>query len=153
MSTDLQTARPALGARAQPRPRAAEHDHHLIRDAIREASVRGTIAVGLAAVAVIHAVDSVGKWSEVRYLFWMYMALIVASLATAAAVLFSRSRAAFLAAAGLCAAVIAGYVLNRTVGLPQAHDDIGNWTEPLGLASLVVEGSVLVLALAAFARR
>ena len=153
MSTDLQTARPALGSRAQAHPRAAEHDHHLIRDAIREASVRGTIAVGLAAVAVIHAVDSVGKWSEVRYLFWMYMALIVASLATAAAVLFSRSRATFLAAAGLCAAVIAGYVLNRTVGLPQAHDDIGNWTEPLGLASLVVEGSVLVLALAAFARR
>jgi hypothetical protein len=39
-----------------------------------------------------------------------------------------------------------GYTLTRTVGLPQAMGDIGNWTEPLGLASLFVEGSLVALA-------
>ena len=40
-----------------------------------------------------------------------------------------------------------GYVLSRTTGLPNATGDIGNWTEPLGLASLFVEGSVIALVL------
>jgi len=40
-------------------------------------------------------------------------------------------------------------VLSRTTGLPNATDDIGNWTEPLGLASLVVEGCVVAVALGA----
>jgi hypothetical protein len=122
-----------------------------ITEAVREAAIRGTVVVGLAGIAVIHAVDSVGKWSEVRYMFWMYMALCVGSLATAGAVLFTRSRAALLAAGGLAASAFAGYVLSRTTGLPNATDDIGNWTEPLGLASLVVEGSVVAVALGALA--
>jgi hypothetical protein len=37
-------------------------------------------------------------------------------------------------------------VLSRTTGLPSATGDIGNWTEPLGLASLFVEGAVVVIA-------
>jgi hypothetical protein len=43
-----------------------------------------------------------------------------------------------------------GYVLSRATGLPHANGDIGNWTEPLGLASLFVEGSVVAVAGAAF---
>jgi hypothetical protein len=118
--------------------------------AVQDAAVRATAAVGLGAIAVIHAVDGVGKWSETRYVFWLYMALVVACVVTAAAVLFHRSRAALLAAAGLAAAVIAAYVLDRTVGLPNASGDIGNWVEPLGLASLVVEGLVVATGLGGF---
>jgi hypothetical protein len=44
-------------------------------------------------------------------------------------------------------------VLTRTVGLPGATDDIGNWLEPLGLASLFVEGAVILLALTGLLRR
>ena len=147
MSTQLQSANPRLGI--APEPHAPLFDHHAINQAVREAAVRGTLAVGLAGVAVIHAVDGVGKWSEVRYMFWMYMALIAGALITAGAVLFTRSRAALLAAAAVAASAFAGYVLSRTSGLPNATDDIGNWTEPLGLASLVVEGCVVAVALGA----
>ena len=147
MSAQLHPAEPLLAA--APAPRVQHRDHHAIADAVREAATRGTIVVGLAGIAVIHAVDSVGKWTETRYMFWMYMALIACALVTAGAVLFTRSRAALLAAGGLAASAFAGYVLSRTTGLPSAMDDIGNWTEPLGLASLVVEGCVLALALAA----
>jgi hypothetical protein len=123
-----------------------------VAEAVQEAAVRGTLAIGLAGIAVIHAVDSVGKWTETRYMFWLYMALIAASVGVGGAVLFSRSRAAIAAAAGLAGTVLAAYVVDRTVGMPGATADIGNWTEPLGLASIVVEALVLALGLAALMR-
>jgi hypothetical protein len=48
----------------------------------------------------------------------MAVALIAGSVATAAA---------------LVGAIVA-FVISRTVGLARGADDIGNWTEPLGLA-------------------
>jgi hypothetical protein len=119
---------------------------HLVRDV----SARATVAVGLAGIGLIHLLDSIGKYSETRYLFWMYVALIVGSLATAGGVLFSRARIWFVAAGVLAASALVGFVLSRTTGLPNASDDIGNWTEPLGLASLFVEGAVLAVATAAY---
>ena len=53
---------------------------------------------------------------------------------------------AWAAAVLLPLGALVGYTLTRTVGLPQATADIGNWTEPLGLASLFVEGSLVALA-------
>lgn len=58
-----------------------------------------------------------------------------------------HDRRAWLAATVLAAAVLLGYVVNRSVGLPGAMDDIGNWLEPLGLASMFVEAVVVVLGL------
>jgi hypothetical protein len=117
---------------------------------VREIGARAAVAVGLAGIGLIHLLDSIGKYSETRYLFWMYVALMAGSLAVAGAVLFSRARVPFLAAAALAASAIVGYVLSRTTGLPNATDDIGNWTEPLGLASLFVEGAVVAASIAAY---
>jgi hypothetical protein len=116
-----------------------------LHDLARDLSMRAVGAVGLAGIALIHLLDSIGKYHETRYLFWMYVALIAASVATAGAVLVSHRPIVWSVAAGLAAATIAGYVLSRTTGLPNATDDVGNWTEPLGLASLFVEGSVVAL--------
>ena len=124
-------------------------DHEALSAIVTEIAARATIAVGLAGIALIHLLDSIGKWSETRYLFWMYIALMVGSIATAGAVLFTRSRLALLAATGVATSALIGFIINRTVGLPNAMDDIGNWTEPLGLASLFVEGSVVAISLAA----
>jgi hypothetical protein len=112
---------------------------------VAEISTRASVAVGLGGIALIHLLDSIGKWSETRYVFWMYVALMLGAVLTAGWVLFSRSRLALLAAAGLAASALVGFVLSRTTGLPHATGDVGNWTEPLGLASLVVEGSVIGL--------
>jgi F0F1-type ATP synthase assembly protein I len=117
--------------------------HHLARDI----ATRAVVAVGLAGIALIHLLDSIGKFHETRYVFWLYVALMLGSLAVAAGVLHVHRRSIWLAAAGLAASAIAGYVISRTVGLPSATDDIGNWTEPLGLASLFVEGTVVGVSL------
>jgi hypothetical protein len=130
-----------------------EKDQHTLDPLhlIREIASRASVAVGLAGIGLIHLLDSIGKYSETRYLFWMYVALIVGSVVTAGAVLFSRARLPLLVAAGLAASALIGFVLSRTTGLPNATDDIGNWTEPLGLASLFVEATVMAAALGAYA--
>jgi hypothetical protein len=68
-------------------------------------------------------------------------------------------RLAALPAAVLCMAVvfihikdqgpIIGYALSRGPGLPSYADDRRNWTETIGVISLVVEGSLLVIAVLA----
>ena len=120
--------------------------HDTLHHARRDASARATVAVGLLGIGLIHLLDAIGKYSETRYLFWLYVALIAGSIAVAAAVVFTRGRVALLAAAGLAGSALVGFVLSRTTGLPSATGDIGNWKEPLGLASMFVEAAVVVVA-------
>ena len=112
----------------------------------REIVARGAAVVGLAGIALIHLLDSIGKFHETPYMGWMYIGLIVSCLAVAATLIRFNAREAWLAAIALPAAAIAGFILTRTTGLPQARGDIGNWSEPLGLAALFVEGAVIAIA-------
>jgi hypothetical protein len=113
----------------------------------RDATARSVGIVGLLGIGLIHLLDSIGKFSETRYIFWMYIALIVGAIAVAGLLLHRGGRLAWGAAGILALSAIAGYVLSRTTGLPSAKDDVGNWTEPLGLASLFVEGCLVALSL------
>jgi hypothetical protein len=102
--------------------------------------------VGLAGIGLIHLLDSVNTFHETRWLFWAYVALMAATIVVAGALLH-RPDQRWLTAAALCALFpLVGYIVSRTMGLPGADDDIGNWTDPLGLASLWVEGAVLATA-------
>jgi len=112
----------------------------------REIVTRSVAAVGLAGIALIHLLDSLGKFQETPYMGWMYVGLMVSSLAVAATLVHTHSREAWLATIALPASAIVGFVLTRTTGLPQAKGDIGNWSEPLGLAALFVEGAVIAVA-------
>jgi hypothetical protein len=49
----------------------------------------------------------------------------------------------------VAAGPLLGYVLSRGPGLPGYDDDRGNWAEPLGVASLVVEATLLALSVIA----
>jgi len=116
-----------------------------IREEVRDGIARGIAAIGLAGVALIHLLDLPGKLSETPYMFVLYVALMVSSIALAVALIRTDDTRVWAAVAVLPALVIVGYVLSRTTGLPQSNDDIGNWSEPLGMASLFVEGSVVTL--------
>jgi hypothetical protein len=84
---------------------------------------------------------------------WMrpgYYALEVAAVLVAIALMIANGRLlrrAWLLAAGVALGPMVGYILTRSTGLPGDMDDKGNWTQPLGLLSLAVEGVLLVLAL------
>src|SRR4051795_5267200 len=117
-----------------------------VRQAAREIVARSVAAVGLAGIALIHLLDSLGKFHETPYMGWMYVGLMLASLITAAVLVRANVREAWLAAVLLPASAIAGFTLTRPTGLPGAPGDSGNGSEPLGLAALFVEGAVIAIA-------
>ena len=110
--------------------------------------LRGALVAGLAAIAVIHALDATGQWTDLRYLFWLYMGLIAVAAGLAVCAMRTRDPRVYLASALLAGAVMVGFVISRTVGLPGSPDDIGNWTEPLGVASMIAEAIVVVVGIA-----
>lgn len=114
-------------------------------DAVNDAITRTVAIVGLCSIALIHVLDVPGKFTETPYLGIMYIGAIVASMALAAILTRTSDQRVWAAAGGLAAAILLGYILSRTTGLPNATDDIGNWSEPLGLASLFVEGALVCL--------
>ena len=120
---------------------------------VRDAVARAIAVIGLAGVALIHLLDSPGTFDEQAYKGWLYIGLIGGSVATAAALIRSSDSRAWLAAALLPLGALGAFVISRTVGLPGGADDIGNWSEPLGLASLFVEGCLVALSVAVLSVR
>jgi len=114
--------------------------------AARQLVARAVAAVAHAGVGLIHLLDGIGKFNETPYMGWMYVGLILACLATAGALVWGNIREAWIAALLLPLSAIVGFVLTRTTGLPQATGDIGNWSEPLGLAALFTEGCLVLVA-------
>lgn len=106
------------------------------------------------AVVVIHVIDQGGLpgTKDPGYVGVGYYVLEIAGILAAALLLSRLARFGWLLAIGVAAGPLVGYVLSRGPGLPDYDDDRGNWTEPLGLLSLVVEGVLLILAVAVVLR-
>jgi hypothetical protein len=121
--------------------------------AVRDAILRATAIVGLGGVALIHLLDEPSTFQETPYKGWLFLGLILGCVATAMTLASRSDTRAWTAATLLPFGAIAGFVISRTIGLPQSADDIGNWSEPLGLASLFVEGSVVAVAAAVLLER
>ncbi len=107
--------------------------------------------IGCLVVAALHLIDQGGVpgTKEPQYIQIMYYALEAAGVAAAALLVTRPARVGWFLALGVAAGPILGYVLSRGPGLPNYTDDVGNWTEPLGVISLVVEGVLLIVTVAA----
>ena len=117
-----------------------------LTDPASDATARAVGVVGFGAIALIHVLDLQAKIHETPYLAVAYLALVLGMLVAGFDLIRGHTRRGWLVGGVLAAATFAGYSVNRTWGLPGATDDIGNWLEPLGLASLFVEASVALLA-------
>ncbi|WP_073950071.1 hypothetical protein [Streptomyces kebangsaanensis] len=106
------------------------------------------------AVAVIHVLDQGGITAtrDPHYVGVAYHVLEVAAVVAAVLLLVGLVRPGWLLAVGVAVGPLLGYILSRGPGLPGYSDDIGNWTEPLGLVSLAVEGALLLLSVPFFVR-
>jgi hypothetical protein len=118
---------------------------------VSEQAARLLAVVGLAGIAVIHILDAPGTFEGVKYIFWLYIAIIVGAIPFSLLLLQWSSRLAWVGPALLAAGPLVGYLLTRSVGLPGDSADIGNWLDSLGLASMFVEAAVLSLSLARLA--
>lgn len=127
--------------------------HMSIRSAVDDAIAR-TVAIGaLVAIALVHVLQLPEAFAEIGYLGALFIAALTACLVLGAVLTRTSDNRAWVAAGGLAALILACYVISRSIGLPGFTDDIGEWSEPLGLASMVVEGLLVVLAAAVLATR
>jgi hypothetical protein len=120
------------------------------RRVAEEACLRPAGFVGLLGIAMIHFVDLPKTWKEKPLIGALFLALIVGCV-LAAGVLVWMPRRGWQAAGVLGALAFGSYVVSRTWGLPTSTNDIGNWTEPLGLAALFVEGMLVAMSVWAIA--
>jgi hypothetical protein len=104
--------------------------------------------LGCLAVVAIHVIDQGGVPGSKApdYIQTFYYALEISAVVAAALLLTHYLKLAWFLTLGIAVGPILGYVLSRGPGLPDYTDDIGNWTEPLGIISLLVEGLLLILA-------
>ena len=115
-------------------------------EAVRRDQVgRATGIVLLLSIALIHLLDGVQQVHEHFYVFVLYVLLMAGTLVVSAILLRVDSRVAWSLVTLMAGLTFLAFVLSRTTGLPDFKDDIGNWTEGLGLASLFVEGCTVVL--------
>lgn len=106
--------------------------------------VIGVICLG--GIAVTHLTDLPEKIEEAPYMAVMFCGLIVASAGLAIVLASRRDPAMVWPLAGTVAALpLTGYVLSRSVALPQLEDHVGDWVSPAGVASLIFEAVLITL--------
>lgn len=113
---------------------------------------RTAAVVGLLGVALVHVLAAPEAFEEAPYQGWLFAALALACLVVGWG-LVSGDERAWAPAIALSVGAAAAYVVSRSVGLPQGADDVGDWGNLLGTASLALEGGVAVLGVVSLARR
>jgi hypothetical protein len=108
---------------------------------------RAVAALALAALAVIHVVDLPGTLGPTPLVGVGYLGIIVAAVVTGGVMIARSHWLAWVAAGGVAASAMGGYLLTRAVpgGFLGDHSDVGNWRCPLGIAALSVEAILILL--------
>jgi hypothetical protein len=106
---------------------------------------RGLGIAGLVAVAVVHLVQLPETVPPTPGLGALFTALVLAAVLVAAGLVRADVRALWYATALTATGPLLGYVLTRSMPVPFDTEDVGNWTEPLGLVALLLEGCLLAL--------
>jgi hypothetical protein len=76
---------------------------------------------------------------EAPYIGVLFLLLSLICITLAAALLVRDTPLVWLAAGAVSLPALTAFVISRTMGLPQIGDEIGNWADPLGHATMVVE--------------
>jgi hypothetical protein len=118
------------------------------RPMLDEAITRVVAIAALGGIALIHILQLPDALAAEGYVGGLFIAAIVACIVLAAAMTRMSDIRLLEAAGGLAALILIGYIVSRTVGLPGFTQDMGNWSEPLGLVSMVVEGLLVCVAAA-----
>jgi len=138
------------------RPQAPAGSSSSVRGSQSFATLPARLAAGAlcVAIAVIHIKDQGGfpGDKQPRYVGVGYYLLEVGAVVAVALLLSRARRGGWVLSIGVALGPLIGYALSRGPGLPLYTDDRGNWNETIGVVSLVVEGLLLLLAVAANVR-
>lgn len=107
---------------------------------------RWSAALFLVANAAIHFALTPEHLEEASYIGVLFIVLSVACVVLAIGVVTVDSAAVWAATGALSLAGLAAFVTSRTIGLPQIADEVGNWSDPWGTATILVEVAAIALA-------
>ena len=117
--------------------------------AARHSRWRWLLIPALLAAAAAHLPVIPEHLEEAPYMGALFITLSLACVILAATLISFDSTMVYSIAAITCVLAIVGYLATRVVAFPMLSDDVGNWTEPLGVLSISVEFVALIAALAA----
>jgi len=95
---------------------------------------------------LIHLIEAPDAFGEAPYKGILFVLNGVGALISAVGIFRGVRKKAWLLGIAVAGGSILGYIASRTVGLPGIAPEPDAWLEPLGVASLVVEGLFVVLA-------
>ena len=121
---------------------AKQHMPHLAADP----AVRAVAAAGLITVGIIHALEIQGQLSGAVWLTVGFCLLAVVAPIAGLWLLIRPTAQAWQFGGLVCLLALAGYIVTRSAPMPGDPGDVGNWLEPLGVAALITEGIVVILA-------
>lgn len=108
--------------------------------------LRWVTALLLVAAGALHIPVTPEHLREAPYIGALFIALTVVCFLLALALPVRDTPLVWAIGGMVTTLAVLAYVLSRSVALPQIADDVGNWTEPLGLASIASETLVSVFA-------
>lgn len=131
----------SIRARAEIIGSAARQSHE------PEAALRIVVILSLLGTALIHLLGLPGTIGLAPVQGTLYLVLMASCLVSGFLLLQFTSPARWALAGVIAASAATAFVLTRSVGIPLVdNSDVGNWGEPLGIASLFVEGLVVLAA-------
>ena len=107
-------------------------------------SVLGVAVIALAATALIHFIEAPAAFGEISYKGMLFVANGVGAIVALIGIL-RGARWGWILGLVITGGAILGYVASRTIGLPGLPAEPDAWLEPLGAASLIVEGLFVIL--------
>ncbi|WP_406729222.1 hypothetical protein WJ438_38270 [Streptomyces sp. GD-15H] len=109
-------------------------------------STAGRVLAGvlLLADAGIHAYEVID--ADVPFLIGGFIATVVGAAAGALLLLTRGPRLGWIVGGLTALLTTIGYIVTRAMPIPTDEDDYGNWLEPLGICSLVIQGIIVVMA-------
>jgi hypothetical protein len=110
---------------------------------------RSVVAVAALVATVAHIPVIGPHLDEAPYMGVLFIVLTVGCAAIALAAMVRDSAAVYALAVLTCGLAVLGYAATRLVAFPMLADDVGNWLEPLGVASVLSESVVVVASVAA----
>lgn len=114
--------------------------------------LRLTTIVLAVVAALAHVPVTPDHLREAPYIGVGFLLLTAALLLLSTGLMISSARWLWPTLAVVCLTAVVAYVVSRSVGLPLMEDDIGNWSEPLGIVSIVAETLAALTALVALRR-
>ena len=101
--------------------------------------IEGAAMVLILVIGLIHLIDAPGSFSDATYKGILFLMVFLGGIVAAVGIYRQSWSYGWILGLIIAVCTFIGYVISRTVGLPQIPPDV--WLEEIGILSLVVEAT------------